>query len=195
MNSKDPEIWEDALISVIKKEIGPSAVEVVKNRLFEKYGTNLRQSFQKWEIVENILRENFGDGYIRINSKFITKITGTNSKYGQEMFNPENKKNEIIKLIGDPEIGAMLDQVLKDSKIIKDIIVNAKVPQTTAYRKIEKMKQAGLLVEHGFAISPSKKKVVKYTTPFKSFAIIHENGKSTVKYGPKKSLKNNLVTQ
>jgi len=195
LNLKDAEIWENALISVIKKEIGPSAVEVVKNRLLEKYGTTIRQSFQKWEIVEDILKENFGDGYIRINSKLITKIASTHSKYGHNMFVPQNKQNEIIKLIGDPEVGAMLDQVLNDSKIIKNIISSAKVSQTTAYRKIEKMKQLGLLVENGFVISSINKKIVKYTSPFESFSIIHEHGKSNIKYGPKKKLEDKIITK
>ncbi len=187
LNIKDPKIWEDTLTSIIKKELGTPAVNVIKNRLLEKYGTTLRQSFQKWELVEDILRENFGDGYVRINSKFIAQLTGVSPKYGQDTFNPKNK-NELIKLIGDPEVGSMLDQVLKDSKIIKEIISKSKVPQTTAYRKIEKMKQAGLLVEHGYVISHANKKIVKYTSPFSSFAIIHENGRSNIKYGPKKKL-------
>lgn len=188
MDGKEAEIWENALISVIKKEVGLPAVDLVKNRLLEKYGTTIRQSFQKWEIVEDILKENFGGGYVSINSKFIAKIAKTNTKYGQNSFNPKDDYNEVLRVIGDPEVGSMLDQVLNDSKIIKDIIINSKVPQTTAYRKIEKMKQLGLLVENGFVISPAKKKIAKYTSPFKSFSIVHENGKSLVKYGPKKIL-------
>jgi len=185
LDLKDAEIWENALISVIKKEIGQSAVEILKNRLLEKYGTTIRQSFKRWEIVEDILRENFGEGYIRINSKLISKIANTNSKYSQTMLESKNKDYDVIKLIGDPEVGAMLNQVLTDSKIIKDIISSAKVPQTTAYRKIEKMKQLGLLVEDGFILSPLKKQIVKYTSPVESFSIIHENGKSVIKYGKK----------
>jgi len=190
---KYSELWESALISVITKEIGASAVDVLKNRLLEKYGTTLRQSFQKWEIVEDILKENFGDGYIRINSKLISKIANTNSKYGQNLLNSGNKSQDILKLIGDPEVSSMLNQVLNESKIIKDIISSAKVSQTTAYRKIEKMKQLGLLVENGFILSPLKKQIVKYTSPFESFSIIHENGKSVIKYGPKKNLSKKMI--
>ena len=188
MDVKDAEIWENALISIIKKEMGTPAVDLVKKRLLEKYGTTIRQSFQKWELVEDVLKENFGEGYIRINSKLISRVTNANSKYGQNTFNSKDNYHEIIKIIGDPEVGAMLDQVLNDSKIIKDIITKSKVPQTTAYRKIEKMKQTGLLVENGFVISPAKKKIIKYTCPFKSFSIVHADGKSSVKYGPKKTL-------
>ena len=190
MGTKDSEIWEAALISVINKEIGPPGVAIVKNRLLEKYGTTIRQSFQKWEQVEDILKENFGEGYITINSKLIKEISKTKTKYGQKPFDPENQNLELIKLIGDPEVGLMLDQVLEHSKIIKDIILDAKVSQTTAYRKIEKMKQVGLLIENGFIISPSKKKIVKYTSPFRSYSIIHKNGEVTIKYGPKKIIKN-----
>ena len=193
MDLKDAEIWEDALISVIKKEIGPSAVDLVKTRLSEKYGTTIRQSFQKWKMIEDILSENFGEGYHSINSKFIAKIAKGNSKYGQTIFKSKNKDSSVIQLIGDSEVTAMLNQVLNDSKIIKDIISKAKVSQTTAYRKIEKMKQLGLLVEQGFTISPLKKQIVKYTSPFESFSIIHENGKSIIKYGPKKNLDNKLI--
>lgn len=188
------ERWEKALTDVIKTEIGPSAVDVVKNRLLEKYGTTINQSFQKWDNIEDILRENFGDGYIRISSKFISTIANAKPKYDQKIFNPENNSDEIIKLIGDPEIGAMLDQVLDDGKIIKDIIKESNVPQTTAYRKIEKMKQAGLLIECGFILSHLNKKIVKYTSPFKSYSIIHERGKSFIKYGPKQTLRKKLIS-
>jgi len=94
------------------------------------------------------------------------------------------KKRLVVDLNHLSKIGA---SSLTDSKIIKDIISNSKVPQTTAYRKIEKMKKLGLLVEDGFILSPLKKQIIKYTSPFESFSIIHENNKSVIKYGPKKN--------
>jgi hypothetical protein len=191
MNSEDAEIWEEALISVIKKEIGSSAVNVIKERLLEKYGTTIRQSFPKWALVEDILRENFGDGYITINSKLISEVTKRGSKYTPKTSISEIKNSEVIKLVGDPEIAKMLNQVFKDAKIIKEIIKDSKVTQTTAYRKIEKMKEFGLLVECGFIISPKKKKIIKYTFPYKSLSIEHKNGISVIRYGPKKILKIN----
>lgn len=195
MNSEISEIWESALISVIKKDLGPSAVKVIKDRLLEKYGTTIRQSFQKWEQVEDILKENFGEGSVRINSKFIPEVARRSLISSQKPLESEIKTTQI-KLIGDPEISLMLNQVLKDSKIIKDIIKDSKVTKTTAYRKIEKMKEAGLLVESDFFISPStKKKIVKYTSPFKSLSIELKNGKSIIKYGPKKNLKKKLITR
>ena len=78
-------------------------------------------------------------------------------------------------------------KVWKDSKIIKEIIKDSKVTQRTAYRKIEKMKEAWLLVTCGFINSPKKKKIVKYTSPFKSLLIGDKNGKSIIKFDPKKS--------
>jgi len=191
LNSEDAEIWEEALISVIKKEIGPSAVKVIKERLLEKYGTTIRQSFPKWALVEDILRENFGEGYITINRKLISEVTIRGSKYTPKISISEIKTSEIIKLVGDPEIASMLNQVFNDAKIIKEIIKDSKVPQTTAYRKIEKMKEFGLLVKCGFIISHNKKQIVKYTTPFKSLSIEHKNGISVIKFGPKKILKIN----
>lgn len=187
MDLESTELWENALISVIKKEMGLSAVKIVKDRLLEKYGTSIRQSVQKWEQIEDILFENFGEGSIRINSKLLQEIARMSFKTNHQI-NSE-VKNDQIKLIGDPEISAMLNQVLKNAKIIKDIIKDSKVPQTTAYRKIEKMKEAGLLVNSGFIISPTtKKKIVKYTSPFESLTLELKNGKSKIKYGPKKNL-------
>ena len=192
LNSGQPEIWEDALILVVKKELGQSAVKIIKDRLLEKYGTTIRQSFQKWEQVEDILVENFGEGSRRINSNLLQEIAKNSAvSYGEEF--QSDIKNTQIKLIGDPEISAMLSQVLKDTKIIKEIIHDSKVSQTTAYRKIEKMKEAGLLVDCGFIISPNKKKIVKYTSPFKSLSIELKNGKSIIKYGPKKTFKKKLA--
>ncbi len=196
MNFKDKqvdlessELWETALISVVTKEIGKSGVRLVQDRLLEKYGTTIRQSVQKWEQIEDILRENFGEGSIRISSKLLKEMARLSLK-PHEKPNPELKTTQI-KLIGDPEISAMLNQVLKNAKIIKEIIRDSKVSQTTAYRKIDKMKEAGLLVDSGYIISPAtKKKITKYTSPFESLSLEFKNGKSIIKYGPKKNLKN-----
>jgi hypothetical protein len=49
------------------------------------------------------------------------------------------------------------------------------------------MKEAWLLVTCGFIKSPKKKKIVKYTSPFKSLLIGDKNGKSIIKFDPKKS--------
>jgi len=182
------ELWETALISVVKKEIGQSGVLLIQNRLLEKYGTTIRQSAKKWEQIDDILKENFGEGSIKINSKLLQEIARLSLKPDRKS-NSELKTNQI-KLIGDPEISAMLNQVLKNSKIIKEIIRDSKVPQTTAYRKIDKMKEAGLLVDSGYIISPvTKKKITKYTSPFESLSVELKNGKSLIKYGPKKNLK------
>ncbi len=182
------ELWETALISVVKKEIGQSGVQLIQNRLLEKYGTTIRQSAQKWDQIDDILKENFGEGSIKINSKLLQEIARLSLKPDRKS-NSDLRTNQI-KLIGDPEISAMLNQVLKNSKIIKEIIRDSKVPQTTAYRKIDKMKEAGLLVDSGYIISPTtKKKITKYTSPFESLSLELKNGKSLIKYGPKKNLK------
>jgi len=185
----DAEIWENALISVIKNEIGPSAVELIKNRLLEKYGTTLRQSFPKWAIVEDVLRENLGDGYVTINSKLINEVTKNSLNLDSKPKKSESNEREIIKLIGDPEISAMLNQVFDEAKIIKEIIKDSNVPQTTGYRKIEKMKKTGLLIPCGFILGPKNKKIDKYIFPFKSISLEHKKGKSILKIGPKKNLK------
>lgn len=190
-NLDDAEIWENALISVIKNEIGPSAVELIKKRLLEKYGTTLRQSFPKWAIVEDVLRENLGDGYVTINSKLINEVTKYSLNLDSKPKKLEPNEHEIIKLIGDPEISAILNQVFDEAKIIKEIINDSNVPQTTGYRKIEKMRKAGLLVSCGFILGPKNKKIEKYIFPFKSIALEHKNGKSILKIGPKKILKIN----
>lgn len=189
MKSEEAEIWENALISILRKEMGPSAVRVIKDRLLEKYGTTLRQSFPKWVIVEDVLRENFGDGYVSINEKLLSEVAKIKADFAPGLDFLNYPEQEIIKLVGDPEISSMLNQVFSDEKIIKDIIKNSNVPQTTGYRKIEKMKKAGLLVKSGFVLSPKNKKIEKYTSPYKSISIEHKNGKSILKFGPKKTLK------
>jgi hypothetical protein len=70
-------------------------------------GTTKKQSFPKLAVVEEILRENFGEGYITINSKLISEVT-RRLKYSLEKFQSEFKPDKIIKLVGDPEISVML---------------------------------------------------------------------------------------
>ena len=189
MNPEEAEIWENALISIVERELGPSAMHVIKDRLLEKYGTTLRQSFPKWAIVEDILRENFGEGYATINRKLVSEVSRLKMETQPETHFTQLPEQEIIKLVGDPEISVMLNQVFNDEKIIKEIIKNSNVPQTTAYRKIEKMKKAGLLINCGFKISSKNKKIEKFTTPYKSISIEHRDGKSILKFGAKKILK------
>ena len=189
MNPEEAEIWENALISIVEKELGPSAMQVIKDRLLEKYGTTLRQSFPKWAIVEDILRENFGEGYATINHKLVSEVARLKIDTSLEPTSTLLPEQEIIKLVGDPEVSLMLNQVFNDEKIIKEIIKNSNVPQTTAYRKIEKMKKAGLLIKCGFELSSTNKKIEKFTSPFKSISIEHKDGKSILKLGPKKILK------
>jgi len=189
LNSGDAEVWENTLISIIEKELGPSAIQLIKDRLLEKYGTTLRQSFPKWAIVEDVLRENFGDGYVTINRKLISEVAKLEKEPQSETDSPIYSEQDIIKLVGDLEISSMLNQVLNDEKIIKDIIKNSNVPQTTAYRKIEKMKKAGLLIKCGFEMSPKNKKIEKFTSPYKSISIEHKDGKSILKLGPKKIIR------
>ena len=191
MKSEEIEAWEKALITVIEKEIGPSAVQVIKDRLLEKYGTTFRQSFPKWAVIEDVLKENFGDGYITINSKLMDEVSKFQLKSSSEAKTLGLDQKEIIKLIGDHEISLMLNQVFNKSLIIKDIIKNSKLPQTTAYRKIEKMKKAGLLIKSGYVLGSNNKKIDKYTVPFKSLSIEHKNGQSILKMGSKKILKTN----
>lgn len=191
MNPEEAEIWENTLISIIEKELGPSAIQVIKNRLLEKYGTTLRQSFPKWAIVEDILRENFGEGYATINRKLISEVAKLKSQPNSKINSQIYTEQDIIKLVGDPEISSMLNQVLNDEKIIKDIIKNSNVPQTTAYRKIEKLKKAGLLIKCGFELSSKNKKIDKFTSPYKSISVELKDGKSILKLGPKKIIKSN----
>lgn len=185
LNPGDAEVWENTLVSIIERELGPSAIQVIKDRLLEKYGTTLRQSFPKWAIVEDVLRENFGEGYVTINRKLISEVAKLEKESDSQVY----LEQDIIKLVGDLEVSSMLNQVLDEEKIIKDIIKNSNVPQTTAYRKIEKMKKAGLLVKCGFELSPKNKKIEKFTSPYKTISIEHKDGKSVLKLGPKKILK------
>jgi hypothetical protein len=70
---------------------------------------------------------------------------------------------------------------LDEPKIISDILEITKISQTSGYRKINYLIDAGLLTVQGFAIMRDGKKVNKYKSIFENIIIHIEKNKVTVK--------------
>ena len=72
---------KNILISVLEEEIGKNSVKKLENRLFEKYGKSISQVIEDWNMIYDILEEQYAGGASKITSKYIAKISKTNRNF------------------------------------------------------------------------------------------------------------------
>jgi DNA-binding transcriptional ArsR family regulator len=75
-------------------------------------------------------------------------------------------KKAILAVLADPEMVSIINSTMNETKSVYDIIMETKMPHTTAYRKIKWLVEQDLLVIDRISISDEGKKyrstVVKY---------------------------------
>jgi len=101
---------------------------------------------------------------------------------------------QIMECIGDKDMMLIINNVMNKSKLVSEILKSCKLPQTSGYRKINKLVDLGLLIISGYDIGTDGRHMFKYTTSFESINVFMEKGKSKVKVKPKKIGKNNYVS-
>ena len=80
------------------------------------------------------------------------------------------------------------------SRLVSEILQACNLPQTSGYRKINKLVDAVLLVISGSIIGTDGRQIFKYSTSFENMAIHIEGNKSKVRIKPKKVGKNAYLT-
>ncbi len=80
----------------------------------------------------------------------------------------------------------ILNAVMTKSRLVSEILQACNLPQTSGYRKINKLVDAGLLVISGSIIGTDGRQIFKYTTSFDSISVFIEGGKSKIRIKPKK---------
>jgi hypothetical protein len=83
----------------------------------------------------------------------------------------------IFESLGDEDKKNILNTVLDEPRIISEILVTAKIPQTSGYRKVNALIDNGLLIVQGYVTTFDGKKVTKYRSIFENIEInIEKNG-------------------
>lgn len=182
---------KNILISVLEKEIGKNSVKKLENRLFEKYGKSISQVIEDWDLIYDILEEQYAGGASKITSKYIAKISKNPPKRRdhKNIVDDPKKVKRIRRVLGDVEASKVLNYFLFNTSIIQNAIKKTQVPNTSGYRKIDEMIELGMIVENGYVISKStSRKIKKYTSPFKSISIIIDESTPKIEFVPKKDL-------
>lgn len=152
-----------SLKDTIEEQLGSKAVKKIEDRLFEKFGISLTQAIEEFEKLDLVLREFFGKGADGIERRIFENTFNTKSKSKANWHTIKDPQisSKILQAFGDLEKKKILESVSGTSKIIADIIKDCEIPQTSGYRKINKLIDDGLLVVSEQVIKENKK-VNKY---------------------------------
>jgi len=183
---------KNILVSVLTEEIGKNSVKKLEDRLFEKYGKPIFEVIEDWDKIYDILQEQYSGGATKITSKYIAKISQTNSSKRKEgnnvVDNPKTVK-KIMRVLGDVDSSKVINYLLFNTSTIQNIAKKMRIPTTSGYRKIDEMIELGMIVENGYVISKSTgRKIKKYTSPFKSISIVIDKSTPMIDFVPKKDL-------
>jgi len=190
---------EKTFVSIVRKSLGEKSLQVIKKRLFEKYGISLYKAVnEEYDKLSDILKENFAEGGAKnIEKQFLPAIINlhkqTTTKLKEQIIDDKKLVHIIMECIGDKDMMLIINDVMSKPKLISEILKSCKLPQTSGYRKINNLVDLGLLIISGYNIGTDGRRMFKYTTSFESIGIFMEKGKSKVKVKPKKIGKNDYV--
>lgn len=93
-------------------------------------------------------------------------------------------ENAILTALADPEMVGILDSAMDRARSAWDIIMETKIPSTTAYRKIKWLLREKLLVVDSISISTEGKKCSLFHSVLRSVVVRYENNKILVEKQP-----------
>ena len=86
----------------------------------------------------------------------------------------ENLKQAILVVLGDKEMLKILDTTMLRARSVNDIIVETRIPHTTAYRKVKWLLEQNLLAVEKITITAEGKKFSTFRTTWRSFNVRYE---------------------
>lgn len=176
----------------IEENLGKETLHKIEERLMERHGLGLVQAIKNFNKFDSVLREFFGAGADGLEQKFLQKIVDIESSKQSDSNWIHMKDQELSKIFlesfADQDKKAILGSVMDDSLIIAKILETCKIPQTSGYRKINFLINAGLLVANGFELAQDGKKVKKYETIFDNVKVDIIKNDIAVKVQLKRSL-------
>ena len=176
----------DLLRKELKSFLGKKMINQIEKRLFEKYDMTLRESMDDFEKFDKTLREFFGTGSKGVvrsvlgNFCKVKKIKG--SKNQIILLQDENMTEKILEMLGDKDYRKILDMLIDKPHTTYEILDKTDIPQASAYRKVESLVDAGLLVEDSRVPGERGRHSVKLTTVYRGLDLnIIKKNKVTVK--------------
>ena len=102
------------------------------------------------------------------------------SRWIETQLEAQKTKEAILTALADPEMISIINSTMYQSKSVYDIIMETKMPHTTAYRKIKWLVEQDLLVIDRICISDEGKKYSLFHSVFRSIVVKYENIKIIV---------------
>jgi hypothetical protein len=174
-----------ALSSTMESNLDKSMLEKVEQRLIEKYGITLAQSIEDFPKLDTILREFFGDRADRMERHFLGNIINMQESQapstGWIAIDDSSLTKLILETLADEDKKNIINSVTDESHVISEIIENAKISQTSGYRKVNFLIDTGFLIEDGNITAPGGKKVSKYKSVLENVKIYIKKNKVAVR--------------
>ena len=183
----------------IEINLGKTTLNKIEQRLMERHGLGIVQAIKDFHKFDGVLREFFGAGADGLEAKFLQNIIDLK----QQKKSSDNwiiiKDQELAKIFlesfADEDKKSIIGTVLDKSLIIADILDACNVPQTSGYRKINQLIDAGLLISNGYSIATDGKKIKKYESIFDNIKMDIEKNIIVVKVQLKTSIQDSVVLQ
>jgi len=178
----DETLLESVFRSAVKRIYGNVSLNLIKKRLFEKYGISLHHAVNDdFEKIEDVVSENFSDGVNSIKIEMLNSIIslqqGSKSNNGKIVENPQNIKN-IMHIFKDDECKIILQEIAAIPQTINELVHTTGLSQTSIYRKISNMKKENLVKSEGFKIT-DQSKIPRYVACFNDIKITVNTSKIT----------------
>ena len=102
-------------------------------------------------------------------------ILTINNRWIEAELQAHRIKTAILTALADAEMVSIINSTVDQSKSVYDIIMETKMPHTTAYRKIKWLVDQELLVIDRISISDEGKKYSLFRSVFRSIVVKYEN--------------------
>jgi predicted transcriptional regulator len=179
----------DSLLSdLLRKEtesyLGKTTVSKIEKRLFEKYGMTFTESMEDFAKLDDVLKEIFGGGSRGMLRSVLNNFCNLKKNIGRKdslvILNDPKMTERILEMLGDKDYRKILDMLIDKSLTSYEILDKIDIPQASAYRKIDALVTAGLLVEDGKITGDIGRPAVKLATLYRGLDINIVKNKITV---------------
>jgi len=128
-------------------------------------------SVEDFAKFDDVLREIFGGGTHGMIRSVLNNFCSLKKNTGRKdslvtLYDPKITEM-VLEMLGDKDYRKILDMLIDKSLTPYEILKRVKIPQASAYRKIEALVNTGLLVEDGKIPGNRGRHAVKLTTLYR----------------------------
>jgi len=174
----------ESLQSVIEQKLGSPTFQKIKDRLIDRYEVTVVDAIKDFYKMDATLREFFGSGADEIEKDFLGNFISFGSTQNQKVWitiHDQSLADLILNSFGDTDKRLILENSMREPKIILDILNHSNIPKSSGYRMVKELIKNGLLAEQGFVLANDGRKLIKFTSLFDNIKIDIQENKTLVK--------------